>query len=332
MFKREKVHMKLSKKDLKKMAYWMVMGRQLENRITMLFKESRLRGHHHPGQGQEAAMVGICYGLKDKDYISLSHRGKNPELMKGMTLKDLMAGYYDKKEGVGGGGRVPAGSHMYGDISKGIIPMPGPIGGVLPIASGVGLGLKMDKNKAVMMAIFGDGACNRGDFHEAVNLAAALKLPVIFVLVNNGFAMSVSVEKSTGLKTLSDRAKGYGIPGITVDGNDVRGVYQEASKAIDHARKGKGPSLIECVVHRWTGHSISDADIYRSDKQRQAGEKKDPLVRFKKELIKEGVLDENTYEDIVKQVDQEIEEAVQYSEKDCSAPEPSDILRGVYAS
>lgn len=323
--------MKLTAKDLKKMAYWMVMGRRLEDRITTLFKESRLRGHHHPGQGQEAAMVGICYGLEDKDYVSLSHRGKNPELMKGMTLKDLMAGYNDKKEGVGGGGRVPAGSHMYGDISKGIIPMPGPIGGVIPIASGVGLGLKMDKKNAVMLTLFGDGACNRGDFHEAVNLAAALKLPVIFVLINNGYAMSVAVEKSTGLKTLSDRAKGYGIPGVTVDGNDVREVYKEAMKAINRARKGNGPSLIECVVHRWTGHSISDADIYRNDKQRKAGEKKDPINRYKKELIEEGVLNEKEFQAIIKQVDQEIEEAVHYMEKECSNPDPSDILNGVYA-
>ncbi len=324
--------MKLTDKDLKKMTYWMVMGRRLEDRITTLFKESRLRGHHHPGQGQEAAMVGVCYGLKDKDYISLSHRGKNPELMKGMTLKDLMAGYNDKKEGVGGGGRVPAGSHMYGDISKGIIPMPGPIGGVIPIASGVGLGLKMNKENAVMMTIFGDGACNRGDFHEAVNFAAALKLPVIFVLVNNGYAMSVSVEKSTGLKTLSDRAKGYGIPGVTVDGNDVRQVYQEATKAISRARSGEGPSLIECVVHRQAGHSISDADIYRDDQEREAGEKKDPLVRFKLEMIKEGVLDKSGYQSIIEQVDHEIEEAIQYSENQCSTPDPADILRGVYAT
>ncbi len=322
--------MKIARKDLKEMAYWMVMGRRLEERITTLFKEARLRGHHHPGIGQEAANVGVCYGLEKKDYVSLSHRGKNPELMKGMSLKDLMAGYYDKQEGCEGG-RVPTGSHMYGDISKGIVPMPGPIGGVIPVAAGVGLGLKMDKNNAVIVSIFGDGAANRGDFHEGVNLAAALKLPVIFVLVNNGYAMSVPVEKATGLKILSERAKAYGIPGITVDGNDVRAVYKETMEAIGRARSGAGPSLIECLIHRWTGHSISDADMYRTDKERRAGEKKDPLARFRKELEEEGVLSTEDYQRIEERVSQEIEEAVQYSENECTAPEPSDILRGVYA-
>ena len=262
--------MEIPKKDLKEMAYWMVMGRRLEERITTLFKEARLRGHHHPGIGQEATNVGVCYALEERDYVSLSHRGKNPELMKGMPLKDLMSGYYAKSQGCEGG-RVPTGSHMYGDVSRHIIPMPGPIGSVIPIAVGVGLGLKMDRTGAVMVCFFGDGAANRGDFHEGLNLAAALKLPVIFVLINNAYAMSVSVEKATGMKKLVDRAKGYGMPGVNVDGNDVRKVYLETRKAIQRARTGKGPSLIESMVHRWTGHSISDADIYRTDEERKKG-------------------------------------------------------------
>jgi TPP-dependent pyruvate/acetoin dehydrogenase alpha subunit len=323
--------MEIPNKDLKKMAYWMVMGRRLEERITTLFKEARLRGHHHPGIGQEATSVGVCYGLEERDYVSLSHRNKNPELMKGMPLKDLMGGYYAKSQGCEGG-RVPTGSHMYGDLSRHIIPMPGPIGSVIPIAVGVGLGLKMDENGAVMVCFFGDGAANRGDFHEGVNLAAALKLPVIFVLINNAYAMSVSVEKATGMKKLVDRAKGYGIPGVNVDGNDVKTVYLETSKAIKRARMGKGPTLIESMVHRWTGHSISDADIYRTDEERKKGEKKDPVKRIKRELIKDGILTEGEYREIEKKVDEEIEAAVNYSEKECTLPNPSDILRGVYAA
>ncbi|UCD76992.1 MAG: thiamine pyrophosphate-dependent dehydrogenase E1 component subunit alpha [Desulfobacterales bacterium] len=321
--------MSIPNKDLKKMAYWMLIGRRLEERITTLFKEARLRGHHHPGIGQEATSVGVCYGLEEKDYVSLYHRGKNPELMKGMSLKNLMAGYYAKKEGCEGG-RVPTGSHMYGDLSKHIIPMPGPIGSVIPIAVGVALGLKMDGKSAVMVCFFGDGAANRGDFHEGLNLASALKLPVIFVLINNAYAMSVSVEKATGMKKLVDRAKGYGIPGVNLNGNDVRKVYLEASKAIIRARTGKGPTLLECMVHRWSGHSISDADIYRTDKERKIGEKNDPIKRFKKELISEGILTEEAYKSLEKKVVEEIEEAVNYSEKECTIPDPSDILRGVY--
>jgi len=321
--------MKIESKDLKSMMYWMVLGRRLEETITRLFKESRLRGHHHPGIGQEAANVGVCYGLEEKDYVSLSHRGKNPELMKGMSLKDLMAGYYAKKEGLQGG-RIPTGSHMYGDLEKHIVPMPGPIGSVIPVAVGVALALKMNKDKGVIVNIFGDGAANRGDFHEGLNLAAALKLPIIFVLINNGYAMSVSVKKATGLEKLSDRAKGYGMPGVTVDGNDVRRVYEQNQKAIRRAREGKGPTLLECMVHRWTGHSISDADIYRSDEERKKGESKDPIARFKRELLAEKVLSEDGYQAIEERVKKEIEEAVYYSEKECSNPDPSDILRGVY--
>jgi TPP-dependent pyruvate/acetoin dehydrogenase alpha subunit len=220
---------------------------------------------------------------------------------------------------------------MYGDLSHHIIPMPGPIGSVIPIAVGVGLGLKMDGNGAVMVCFFGDGAANRGDFHEGLNLAAALKLPVIFVLINNGYAMSVSVEKATGMKKLVDRAKGYGMPGVNVDGNDVQKVYLETNKAIKRARAGKGPTLIESMVHRWTGHSISDADIYRNDEERKRGEKKDPIKRYKTELLKEGILTERQFKNLEKKVDEEIEVAVNYSEKECTIPDPFDILRGVYA-
>lgn len=324
--------MKLSKRDLKEMLYWMLLGRRFEERKMVLFREGRLRGHLHPGLGQEAVHVGTCYGLGDEDCITLSHRGKEPELMKGMSLKDMLAGQMSKKEGLGGG-RTPAGSHMYGDLSRGIIPSPGIIGSVIPLAVGVGLGLKMKKKGGVVVSIFGDGASNRGDFHEGINLASALMLPVIFALANNEWAISVPLDKATGgVKRLSVRAAGYGIPGVTVDGNDVRKVYEETTKAIKRARAGKGPTLLECIVHRWTGHSMSDPDTYRNDKERKEGEKKDPIARFKKELIAEGVLSEDEYKRIEERIRKQIEEAIHYSEKECTDPDPSDILRGVYSS
>ena len=323
--------MKLAAKDLKEMLYWIVMGRRLEERITVLFKEGRMRGHHHPGIGQEATNVGVCYGLGKEDYVLLTHRGKAPALMRGISLRDLMAGYYAKKEGLGGG-RSPTGSHMYGDMSKHVIPMPGVIGSGIPVAVGVALGAKMQNEGGVVVCFFGDGASNRGDCHEGMNMAAALKLPVLFVLANNGYSISVSVEKATGLKHLAARAEGYGIPGATVDGNDVRAVFEEAAKGIKRARAGKGPTLLECLVHRWTGHSISDADIYRSDDERKTGQGKDPVVRFKNELVSEKLVTEEEYAGIEARVAAEIEDAVQYSEKQCADPDPADILRGVYSS
>jgi TPP-dependent pyruvate/acetoin dehydrogenase alpha subunit len=193
----------------------------------------------------------------------------------------------------------------------------------------------MDRKGGVVICIFGDGASNRGDFHEGLNLAAALQLPVVFVLANNRWAISVPLQKATGgVSRLSLRAAGYGIPGVTVDGNDVRKIYEETSEAIKRARTGKGPTLLECLVHRWTGHSMSDPDTYRTEKEKKEGEKGDPVLRFKKELVSEGRLSEDEYVEIEQRVAKEIEEAIHYAEVKCSNldPEPFDILRGVYAA
>jgi len=320
----------LNEKQLKEMMYWMILGRRIEQKITLLFKEGRMRGHHHPGIGIEGIHVGCCYGLTPEDYIIPSHRGKLPELMMGIDLKYLMAGYFNKKEGLGGG-RVPTGSHMYGDMRNHVIPGTGIIGSLIPVATGAGLGLWVKESKGVAMAFFGDGAANRGDFHEGLNMAAALKLPVVFVLQNNKYSISVSVEKATGMEHLSVRATAYGIPGVTVEGCDVLSVYREATKAIKRAREGKGPTLLEGMWHRWTGHSISDADIYRTDEERKEGEKMCPIGKFKKELISRGILSEKEFADMEKRADEEIEAAVHYAEKECTDPDPADILRGVYS-
>jgi TPP-dependent pyruvate/acetoin dehydrogenase alpha subunit len=312
------------------MLYWMILGRRIEEKITLLFKEGRMRGHHHPGIGIEGVHVGTCYGLEKDDYIVPSHRGKLPELMMGIDLKYFLAGYYNRREGLGGG-RVPTGSHMYGDMSKHVIPGTGIIGSLIPVATGAGLGIKIKKERGVVLAFFGDGAANRGDFHEGINMAAAFKLPVVFVLQNNSYSISVSVEKSTGLKNLSTRAKGYGISGVTVDGCKLLEVYREATKAIERARSGKGPTLLECMWHRWTGHSISDADIYRTDKERHAGEMRCPIITFKDQLLAESVITEGEYEEMEKLAQDEIEQAVTYCEKECTDPDPADILRGVYS-
>jgi TPP-dependent pyruvate/acetoin dehydrogenase alpha subunit len=323
---------KISAEVQKEMLYWMVLGRRIEETITLLFKEGRVRGHHHPGIGVEGIHVGCCYDLKpDEDYIVPSHRGKIPELMMGLDLNFLMAGYYNKKEGLGGG-RIPAGSHMYGDMKHHIIPGTGIIGSLIPVAMGAGLGLKVKKEGGVVMTFFGDGAANRGDFHEALNMAAALKLPVVFVLQNNRYSISVSVEKATGMDHLAVRAKAYNIPGVTVEGNDVQAVYREAKRAIKRARDGEGPTLLEGMWHRWTGHSISDGDIYRSDAEKREGEKRCPVATFKRKLKESGVMTAKEFRDVEERVTEKIEAAIQYSETECTDPDPADILRGVYSS
>ncbi len=322
--------MKLSKKQVQSLYYWVAMGRRLEERVSVLIKEGRLRGHHHPAVGQEATNAAVAFAMKDEDYITLSHRGKTPELIRGVSLKELMAGYFGRKGGLSGG-RAPTGSHMYGDMEKHVVPMPGVIGSAIVLATGVGMGLKYRKTRGVSVVLFGDGGSNRGDFHEGINMAAALKLPVVYLLVNNSYSMSVAVRAATGRDTLSARAAGYGIPGVTVDGNDVGAVYDAVESALDHARSGNGPSLVECMVHRWTGHSITDADVYRSDDERRAGEALDPVRRFRDRLMADGTVPEKTLDQLEAQVDADIDEAVTYAES-CSDPDPADILRGVYVA
>ncbi len=326
----EEQRAKLTVKQLKELLYWVVLGRRIEERITVLFKEGRLRGHHHPGIGVEGIHAGCCYGLTADDYVIPSHRSKLPALMMGVRLKDLMAGYYNRREGLGGG-RVPTGSHMYGDLRRHVIPGTGVIGSLIPVATGAGLGLKLKGTGGVAVAFFGDGAANRGDFHEGINMAAAFKLPVLFVLQNNGYSISVSVRQATGMEKLSVRARAYGIPGRTVDGWNVPLVYAEASQAIERARRGQGPTLLECMWHRFTGHSISDADVYRSDKERRAGEKRCPVQVFKRQLLAQGALTEEEFAAMQRQADAAIDEAVHYSEKECHDPDVADIFRGVYA-
>jgi TPP-dependent pyruvate/acetoin dehydrogenase alpha subunit len=163
-----------------------------------------------------------------------------------------------------------------------------------------------------------------------LNLASTLKLPVVFVIINNGYAISLSVKRATGLTKLSVRATGYGIPGVTVDGNDFFEVYEEANKAILRARNGDGPTLLECMVHRWSGHSVTDPDTYRNDEDKKMGMKHDPILIYKNRLINDGVLSADEYDIFEGRVKQEIDKAVIYAEKECSDPDPSDILRGVY--
>ncbi len=326
--------MNLPIKDLHQMLYWMVLGRRFEEQKMTLFRQGRLRGWLHPGNGQEAAFVGACYALEDRDFITLNHRGNEPEIMKGWTISDLLAGQMCKTES-SAAGRIPGGSHMYGDLDKGVIPTSGLMGSAIPIAAGVGLGLKMKNTGGVVLCIFGDGTSNRGDFHEGINLAAALKLPVVFLLANNQWAISVPIQRATGGVTkLSARAEGYGIPGVTVDGNDVLAVHEATKKAIKRARAGKGPTLLECMVHRHTGHGMSDPDLYRSDEEKAEGMKKDPVLRFKSELLAKGKLTEKEYEAIEARVAKELKEALHFAEKECTnlTPTIEDVTRGVYSA
>jgi TPP-dependent pyruvate/acetoin dehydrogenase alpha subunit len=282
----------------------------------------------HQGWGQEAVNIGGAYALEKGDFFVPSHRGKAIYYMRGISLKEVIAGIFGKKEGLGSG-LTPAGSHMTGHEESGLLPTSGLIGSSIPTCVGVALGLKLQKFNRIVLNYFGDAACNRGDFHEALNFAAVFQLPIVFLCANNGYSLSTSIKDSTKISKISDRAKSYGFPGVHVDGRDVLTVYEAVSKAVLRCRKGKGPTLIEATVYREVGHSINDPDEYRSNDEKRLVKENPPTKRYESLLIEKGYLDEKKKIEIENKVKKEIEDAVKFAES-CPEPEPVSIMSGVY--
>ena len=319
--------MEIADKDLVQMYRWMVLDRRFDERTFELLKLGKLVGFHHPNIGQEAVDVGTCYRLRKDDTIMPTHRGKGKYLLKGEDMKVMMAGMFGRRNGAGKG-RGPA-SHS-GDNSIGLLAGTGLIGSGIPISTGAALAMKLQKKDTVALHFFGDGASNRGDFHEALNMAGVMKLPIVYVCDNNCYAMTVPTACAMAIEDISIRAQGYGFPGVTVDGNDVLAVYEVTQEAIARARKGEGPTLIECKTYRWMGHSINDPALYRSAEEVESWKQKCPIKRFDGYLRKKGLLDDSKVKEVYRGVNDEIEEAIRYGEAS-PLPLPEDTLLGVYA-
>jgi len=319
--------MELTEKDLLQMYRWMVLDRVFEEKTVALLKLGKLVGFHHPNIGQEAVDVGTCYGLRQEDTIMPTHRGKGKYLMKGVDIKIMMAGMFGRKNG-SGKGRGPA-SHS-GDNSIGLLAGTGLIGSGIPISTGAALAMKLQKKDSVALHFFGDGASNRGDFHESLNMAGVMKLPIVYVCDNNCYAMSVPTTCSLAIEDIAIRAAGYGFPGVVVDGNDLLAVYQATQKAIDRARKGEGPTLIECKTYRWMGHNFNDPELYRQAEEKESWKQKCPVKRFEGHLKDRGLLDDAKIKEIYRSVNEEIEGAVRFAEAS-PLPAPEDTLLDVYA-
>jgi TPP-dependent pyruvate/acetoin dehydrogenase alpha subunit len=306
---------------------WMVLDRVFEEKTFDLLKLGKLVGFHHPNIGQEAVDVGTCYGLRKDDTIMPTHRGKGKYLLKGVDMKTMMAGMFGRRNG-SGKGRGPA-SHS-GDNSIGLLAGTGLIGSGIPVSTGAALAMKLRKLDSVALHFFGDGASNRGDFHESLNMAGVMKLPIVYVCDNNCYAMTVPASCAMAIQDISIRAAGYGFPGVTVDGNDVLAVYQATRAAISRARKGEGPTLIECKTYRWLGHSINDPAIYRTAEEVESWKQKCPIKRFEGVLRGKSLLDDSKIKDVYRSVNEEIEESVRFAEAS-PPPAPEDALLGVYA-
>jgi pyruvate dehydrogenase E1 component alpha subunit len=317
----------LSKEQLSDMLSKMLKIRAFEEKAEELFALGKVHGTMHLSVGQEGSAVGAVSALRTDDWMTSTHRGHGHCIAKNGDLKLMMAEFLGKETGYC---RGRGGSMHIADVEGGNLGATGVVGGGLATAVGAALSCKMRGVEQVTLCFFGDGAVNMGIFHESLNLAAIWTLPVVFVCENNQYAMSMSVEEALPIQDIADRACAYDMPGVIVDGNDVLAVYDAVSEAVERARAGKGPTLVECKTYRWRGHSKSDAQRYRTREEVESWKKKDPIARFQAHLLKEGILSENEMEQIEKQAHELIEEAVAFAE---SSPEPrvEEIAEGVYA-
>ena len=280
----------LGKEKILKMYQDMLKVRYFENKITDLYSKGLMPGLAHLYIGEEAVAVGVCANLTKRDFAVSTHRGHGHLIAQGVDLKKMMAEVLGKKTGYCKG---KGGSMHIADFSKGILGANGIVGAGIPIATGSGYSAKVRGTDQVTVSFFGDAASNQGTFHESINMAAAWKLPVVYVCENNLYGISVDIRKVTNTKDIATRALAYNIPGIIVDGNDVLEVYRVTKEAVKRARKGEGPSLIECKTYRWKGHNVGDPGrVYRLEKEIEEWKEHCPIKTFRDRLIKEKISSE----------------------------------------
>lgn len=318
----------LTEKDLVEMYTKMVLARALDDRLWALNRQGKIP-FFTSCRGHEASQVGSAYGLRrGQDFVLPYYRDWAVVLVLGMSARELMAGAFAKATDPCTGGRqMPA---HFGYPPLRIISGSSPVATQIPHAVGIALGCKLRGEEAVTIVYFGDGATSKGDFHEALNFAAIHRLPVIFFCENNYYAISVPLKKQMAIASVADRAKGYGFPGVSVDGNDPLAVYQATKEAHERARRGEGPTLIEARTYRLVPHSTDDDDRrYRSREEVEAWRKRDPLDRFKGYLEKEGILTEALDREIWEGAMKEVDDATEFAEKS-PPPDPEDVTRHIY--
>ena len=304
----------------------MVLIRRFEETANELYMQGKIPSTLHLYIGQEAVASGVSANLNPDDYVLSTHRPHGHSLAKGVSPNAIMAELFGKATGSCKG---KGGSMHVGDIEVGVLPAIAIVGGNTPLAVGAALAFKMQKTDRVSICYFGDGATNEGDWHEAVNCAAIWNLPVVFVCENNLYGASTPFNLVYKIDHISQRAAGYGIPGITIDGNDVMEVYQTAHQAITRARQGGGPTLIECLTYRQCGHSRSDPRTYRSREEEETWKQHDPIVKFRSLLLNKTFCSQDQLEQIDAEVELMIQRAIAYAE---SSPEPTpdDVYTDVY--
>ena len=304
----------------------MLLIRQFEERVKYLFLEGVMPGTIHQYQGQEACAVGVCAALDSDDVITSTHRPHGHALAKGVSMQAMMDELFGKATGCckGKGGSM----HM-GDMSRGMVPAVAIVGGGIPIATGCALAFKLRRESRVAACFMGDGAVGEGAFHEGVNTGAIWKLPVVYVVENNRYGASTPYRSVIGTETIAERASAYGIPGARVDGNDVLAVHEAAHTAVDRARGGDGPTLLELMTYRITGHSRRDPCHYQPEEERARALENEPIGRFAAYLLERSVASQDDLDAMGAEIDAQIEEAVTAAMA-APEPEPEDALLDLF--
>ena len=319
---------KVARDDLLSLYYYLRLTRAIEERLGILYRQGKILGGVYLSTGQEAVSVGAASALGPDDVIVPSHRDLGAHLVRGIAPREVLAQYLGR---VGGLSRGRDGNVHFGDVRRNNIAFLSPMADGIPVAAGAALAMKQEGSDRVAMTWFGEGAASRGDFHEGINLAAVLRVPVVFVCNNNQYAYSTPLDRQTRVPDIALRAAGYGIPGETVDGNDVLAVRKAAEEAVARARRGEGPSLIECKTMRVRGHSEHDDASYVPKEMLDAWRAKDPVAQYEVRLRAWEILDEAGDAAMTRRVADELEAAVAWAEAS-PFPDPRDVEQGVYTS
>ncbi len=304
--------MEISKDKLLWMYERMQLIRSFENRVKVEFGKGKIPGFVHLYAGEEAVAVGICTNLTDADYMTSTHRGHGHCIAKGVDPRGMMAELYGKATGTCKG---KGGSMHIADMDKGMLGANGIVGGGPPLACGSGLTAKVSKTNQVTICFFGDGASEQGTLHESLNLASIWKLPIIFVAENNGYAESTPSHYHCSVENIADRAAGYNMPGVTIDGNDIFAVHEAAQEAVARARAGQGPTLLECKTYRFNGHFEGDAQTYKIAAENEKYQKeRDPIKLFRENVLARHLVTESELKAIEDRVASQIDESVKFAE------------------
>ncbi len=313
---------------LKEIFKTMYLIRYFDEKVDFFFAKGMIHGTTHLAVGQEATAAGSGAVLKRTDWITSTHRGHGHTIGKGTNINAMMAELFGRTTGTNKG---KGGSMHIAELEEGNLGANGIVGGGFPISVGAALTSHMKKDGKVTLCYAGDGATNQGSFHESLNMASIWDLPVVFFIENNKYGMSGNIKEMTNIENLSERAKSYGIKGITIDGNDLIEVINTTYDAVERARKGEGPTLIEALTYRWKGHSKSDAKKYRTREEEDFWRKeKDPILLTKERFIQSGVFDDAEAEAIRKEAEADIEAAVKFAEES-PIPGVEELYTDVYS-